>query len=84
MDEDELHSAVPRLDPHHQRALVQAESWVGGNIRGVGIGAMPDNSACVVVFVGDPRDARLQDLPDSCAGLPVRIEEVGDLRAEAD
>ncbi|MBD8870183.1 hypothetical protein [Nocardioides donggukensis] len=79
--DDDLTAAVPRLDAESQRALGVAETWLGDDVQGVGIGATEAGDRCVVVHVLDPTSEQVRSLPEECEGLPVRIEPGDGFRA---
>lgn len=82
MSEDDLRAAVPRLDDQQERALAEAEGWIGGDVQGVAIGATPQGADCVVVYVRDTGAPLASRLPEHFAGLPVRVESSDDFHAQ--
>jgi hypothetical protein len=74
MSQENLSAQVPALDEQAQRALRVAEQWIGGDIHGVAIGATPEGAPAVVVYMLDGASEAARSLPDTCEGLPVRVE----------
>lgn len=77
---DDLEAAVPVVDEQSARALGVANEWVGGAVTGVGVGAEPDGSRCLVVHVDAGQPA--PDLPEQVEGLPVRVVSGGAFHAQ--
>lgn len=83
MSSDDLWREVPALDERSRQALTTAETWIGGAVQGVAIGSTEQGEPCVVVYTTDPRSPEVQDLPETCEGLPVRVEGGDAFRAES-
>lgn len=83
MSSDDLWREVPALDERSRHALTTAETWIGGAVQGVAIGSTEQGEACVVVYTTDPLSPEVQDLPETCEGLPVRVEGGDAFRAES-
>ncbi|MGJ7441658.1 hypothetical protein [Aquipuribacter sp. MA13-6] len=79
---DDLEASLPVVDDRTARALGVASSWVGGAVTGVGLGAEPDGTPCLVVHVDAGQPA--PDLPDTVEGLPVRVVRGGAFHVQTD
>jgi hypothetical protein len=48
----------------------------------VGVGQKPDGTAVIVVGLDHPRPTTMEQLPQSLGGYPVRVEFLGEIKAQ--
>jgi hypothetical protein len=66
---------VKTVMDRHASELMELDGVVG-----VSIGALEDSTFCIQVMIREESDALLKRIPDAIEGIPVRIEETGEIR----